>query len=291
MKIMCGILCRSRKRSSALIVSARSTSGSTTSTATSLTSNAPCASWSSSTEPGQSRIVQRSPRKLALATLSSVDIWRARASGEWSPTELPSRTLPRRLVLPLACSIASSRVVLPERYGPISAAQRGDSLAFAIGASIILRSRRHDREMPAGRCPYVLLKLLASQRVGNRNLAQLRRRRTLVGHDGLSRQRAAGAVDAVAGVSQHLGRGRVGDAEMRRQPEGAAMHRSDPRLFQQVADEILVVRDRLAGRSVLADHAGAGRINIEGAFGPRAKQARNPVQHVDDEVATFFEAA
>jgi hypothetical protein len=51
----------------------------------------------------------------ALATLISVDICRARASATWSPTELPSRTLPRRVVLPLAYSRASSSVVLPER--------------------------------------------------------------------------------------------------------------------------------------------------------------------------------
>src|SRR3954471_12778493 len=61
---------------------------------------------------------------------------RARASGVWSPTELPSRTLPRRLVVPLANSSASSRVVLPERYGPTRATTRG---ALGIGGSSTIR--------------------------------------------------------------------------------------------------------------------------------------------------------
>src|SRR3977135_1880757 len=125
MKIMCGIACRLRKRNSALTVTARSTSGSQTMTTTSATSIACCASYNSSTLPGQSRIVQGSSRKVVLATLISVDIWRARASAAWSPTELPSRTLPCRLVVPLANSIPSSRLVLPDRYGPTSATQRG----------------------------------------------------------------------------------------------------------------------------------------------------------------------
>src|SRR5712672_3533077 len=125
MKIMCGIACRLRKRNSALTVTARSTSGSQTMTTTSATSIACCASYNSSTLPGQSRIVQGSSRKVVLATLISVDIWRARASAAWSPTELPSRTLPCRLVVPLANSIPSSKLVLPDRYGPTSATQRG----------------------------------------------------------------------------------------------------------------------------------------------------------------------
>src|ERR1051325_6843827 len=61
---------------------------------------------------------------------------RARASGAWSPTELPSRTLPRRLVVPLANSSASSSVVLPERYGPTRATTRG---ALGIGGSSTIR--------------------------------------------------------------------------------------------------------------------------------------------------------
>src|SRR5207302_10826761 len=129
---MCGMSWRERKRRSALTVIARSTSGSHTTTTTSATSIACCASYNSSTEPGQSRIVHGSPRKVALATLISVDIWRARASAAWSPTELPSRTLPCRLVVPLANSMASSRLVLPDRYGPTSATQRG-----ALGIEIL----------------------------------------------------------------------------------------------------------------------------------------------------------
>src|SRR5438105_5396345 len=102
-------------------------------------------------------MVQGSSRKVALATLISVDIWRARASAAWSPTELPSRTLPCRLVVPLAKSMASSRLVLPDRYGPTSATQRG-----ALGIAILhkIRPCRHgarrvlymgpDRGVPPG---------------------------------------------------------------------------------------------------------------------------------------------
>src|SRR2546428_2521614 len=129
---MWGMPWRLRNRNSALTVTARSASGSHTTTTVSATSIACCASYNSSTEPGQSRIVQGSPRKVALATLISVDIWRARASAAWSPTELPSRTLPCRLVVPLANSMASSRLVLPDRYGPTSATQRG-----ALGIEIL----------------------------------------------------------------------------------------------------------------------------------------------------------
>ena len=78
---------------------------------------------------------------------------------------------------------------------------------------------------------------------------------------------------------------------MRRQPKGGAMHHRDPGFLQQIADEILVIRDRLAGRRPLADNAGAGRIDIERALGPRAEQAGHPVQHIDDEIAPLLEAA
>jgi hypothetical protein len=47
--------------------------------------------------------------------LTSVDIWRERASGAASPTVLPSLMVPRRVVAPQAKSMASSSVVLPER--------------------------------------------------------------------------------------------------------------------------------------------------------------------------------
>src|SRR5260221_4812683 len=80
-------------------------------------------------------MVQGSSRNLASATLSSVDICRARASATWSPTVLPSRTLPRRGMLPLTNSSASISVVLPDRYGPTRATQRWPA-ALGIGISI-----------------------------------------------------------------------------------------------------------------------------------------------------------
>src|SRR5215475_11699318 len=103
-------------------------------------------------------------------------------------------------------------------------------------------------------------------------------------------QGAAGVVDALASVAQYLRRGRIGDPEMRRQTKRLAMHNRDPRLLQQVTDEILVIGDRRAARGFLADDAGAGRVHIEGTFGPWAEQAGHPVQQVDDEIAPLLEA-
>src|SRR5438270_8988310 len=80
-------------------------------------------------------MVQGSSRNFASATLSSVDICRARASATWSPTVVPSRTLPRRGMLPPANSSASISVVLPDRYGPTRATQRWPA-ALGIGISI-----------------------------------------------------------------------------------------------------------------------------------------------------------
>src|SRR3954470_16833418 len=80
-------------------------------------------------------MVQGSSRNFASGTFTSVAICRARASATWSPTVLPSRTLPRRGMLPLANSSASISVVLPDRYGPTKATQRWPA-ALGIGISI-----------------------------------------------------------------------------------------------------------------------------------------------------------
>ena len=76
---------------------------------------------------------------------------------------------------------------------------------------------------------------------------------------------------------------------MRRQAKGLAMHDRDPVCLQQIADEILVIGDRLAGGRALADDPGAGRIDVKRPLGPRAEQARDPVQQIDDEVAPLLE--
>ena len=56
-------------------------------------------------------------------------------------------------------------------------------------------------------------------------------------------QAAAEALDAGAGFRQRLGRGRVGDAEVRGQAKGLALHRRDADAFQQrVVGETLEVR-------------------------------------------------
>src|SRR5256885_2554227 len=252
MKSMCGMPCRLRKRSSALTVTARSTSGSHTTTTTSATSIACCASYSSSTLPGQSRNVQGSSRKVALATLSSVDICRARASAAWSPTELPSRTLPCRPTVPLANSIASSRLVLPDRYGPTRATQRG-----ALGIDSSTKSGQGRRGLAALSLDRIVARPSGG---GNRNLESGPHRsrsssavtvreaepqqgcRPGKGRDPFFSvsgadwwvpafagttdlklfQGAAGAGDAGAGVAQLLGRGGGGGGGMRREGQSPA---------------------------------------------------------------------
>ena len=61
-------------------------------------------------------------------------------------------------------------------------------------------------------------------------------------------QRGAEALDARAGLFQQLVRGRVGNAEERRQPERRAMDHRHAFGLQQLAGEIPVARDRLARR-------------------------------------------
>src|SRR5271166_223635 len=101
--------------------------------------------------------------------------------------------------------------------------------------------------------------------------------------EGRSAEAAAGALDALAGLAQHLSRGRVRDAEMRRQAKGLAMHDRDPGRLEQIADKILVIADRLAVRGTLADDPGAGRVDVKRPLGPRAEQAGDMVQQVNYE--------
>ena len=74
--------------------------------------------------------VQLSSMNFVDATVGSTLIWRARAAGEWSPTVLPSLTEPLRGIAPVTDSRLSSNVVLPLRYGPTRAAQRGPDGCF-----------------------------------------------------------------------------------------------------------------------------------------------------------------
>src|SRR5882724_272737 len=105
---------------------------------------------------------------------------------------------------------------------------------------------------------------------------------------GLS-QIAAKALDAFAGVFEIGGLGGVGDPERWAKPERRALHHGDALRLQKLGDEILVVADHLAGRRSLADSAGAGRIDVEGAFRPRAIDALGLIEHRDHEVAPFLE--
>src|SRR5215469_13748524 len=68
-------------------------------------------------------------------------------------------------------------------------------------------------------------------------------------------QRFAGALDACAGIPQRLRRGRVRDAEMRRQAERRALHSRHTLRLKKVGHEIIVVVDRLSLERLLADGA------------------------------------
>jgi hypothetical protein len=147
MNSTCGMSRSSRNLSSGDRVSARSAIGSTTTIAASATINALCASWENSIEPGQSRNTHGSPMKVAWAAVISMLIWRARASGAVSPTVVLSLMLPLRWIAPQACSRLSIKLVLPLRYGPTSATQRGvalrDSLIWpSLRCECISRKRR-----------------------------------------------------------------------------------------------------------------------------------------------------
>src|SRR5439155_9679202 len=107
----------------------------------------------------------------------------------------------------------------------------------------------------------------------------------------LAPERAAGAVDAPAGLAQYLRRGRVGNTEMRRQAERRAVHHRHPRLLQQIANKILVTRDGLAGGGLLADDAGTRGVHVKGTLGARTEKTRHAIEHIDDEVPPFLEAA
>ena len=104
-----------------------------------------------------------------------------------------------------------------------------------------------------------------------------------------SAQIAAEALDALAGVLEVGGLGRVGDAERRAEAERRTLHDGDAFVLQQFGDEVLVIGDHLARRRGLADGAGAGRIDVERAFRPRAVDALGLVEHRHHEVAALLE--
>src|SRR6266851_8026746 len=102
-------------------------------------------------------------------------------------------------------------------------------------------------------------------------------------------QISAEALDALAGVLQRRGGGGVGNAEGRAVTERRSLHHRDAFRFQELGDEILVGLERLAGRRLLADRAGAGRKHVERALRLRADDALRVVEHGDAEVAPLLE--
>src|SRR5216684_940360 len=99
----------------------------------------------------------------------------------------------------------------------------------------------------------------------------------------------AGPLDARARLGQRLGRGRVGDAEMRAEAKGRPLHHRDALRLEEIFDEVAVVRDPLALRRRAADRPGAGRVDVEGALRLGAEQPLGLVEHVDDKVAALLE--
>src|SRR6185312_15797310 len=78
-------------------------------------------------------------------------------------------------------------------------------------------------------------------------------------------ERLARPLDAAAGFLDQVGARRIGDAKSRRQAEGLALNHRDADRFEKIGHEIGIAADRAAVRRLLADGAGAGRIDIEGA--------------------------
>ena len=89
--------------------------------------------------------------------------------------------------------------------------------------------------------------------------------------------------------SRTVGRGRVGDAQVRAEAEGRTVHGGDALGLQQLGDEILVGLEHLAGGRGLAHRLGAGRIDVECPLGHRAFEIFRLVQHRHHEVAAFLE--
>src|SRR3954471_6396489 len=106
--------------------------------------------------------------------------------------------------------------------------------------------------------------------------------------DGLSQFRAE-ALDALASVLQERVRGRVGDAQVRAEAEGRALHGRDALRLQEFGDEIRIALDPLARGCRAPDRLGAGWIDVERAFRRRAADVAGLIEHRDYEVAPFFE--
>src|ERR1700754_11953 len=102
-------------------------------------------------------------------------------------------------------------------------------------------------------------------------------------------QIAAKTLDALAGLFEVGGFGGVGNPECRPKSERRTLHHRDAFGLQQLRDEVLVVFDHLAVWRGLADGAGAGRVDIERALGPRARNALGLVEHRHHEVAALLE--
>src|SRR5262249_44916452 len=99
----------------------------------------------------------------------------------------------------------------------------------------------------------------------------------------------AEALDAAAGFLHLLRLHRIGDAERRPPAKPPALHDGHAFSLQQLGDKILVGRDRLAGRRRLANGAGAGGIDVEGALGLGAFDAARLVEHRDTQITALLE--
>ena len=114
-------------------------------------------------------------------------------------------------------------------------------MAFAI---YIGDCKRRHRFMPAAIVDVAFLPL--SQELRGPDLWATRPRGRVFHALSALGQRRGKALDARAGLFQQRFRGRIGDAEVGAEPECRAMHDGHSFLFQQCADEILVVGNYLA---------------------------------------------
>lgn len=107
------------------------------------------------------------------------------------------------------------------------------------------------------------------------------------GHRGAFQDRAAGRDDAVAGPSKILGRGGIGNTDIRGSHKAAAGDNGQGEGLEQIHREIGIGFDHLALRRALANHTGARGEDVEGPLGHAARKSGGLFQLGDDEVPTL----
>lgn len=102
---------------------------------------------------------------------------------------------------------------------------------------------------------------------------------------GFALKSCARLLNTAAGFFESLFGRRVGDAEVRREPERNTLNGGDAFGFQKIRHEVGIRFDDLALGSPFADASGARRVDIESAFGTGAFNPAGLVQHRHDQIA------